>query len=728
MARSLFGGRIGDSVVSLFALGRRQLLTLPIDANGDPTSTTLQVWSGPEDDGGVRYLDLVQADGTTATSVVVVPSTGQVPAFYGPDGVNVDVWVRDPDGDFFRMDVRADAAAEAAAAAQAAAEAAAADAEAAKDAAEAVGTTNDGVMAGVAANPASAFAVQLSNTFVLRGAILIPSVDSDDITDRDKLQDVIDQWVAGGYGQDIWLDRQYDVTGGAPISIDKVNWYDREELRFVGPGGITKNDSGIVFTSATANTGDVSFLGVRFISTPGVGATLLDGNKLIRISTTDNQWRDWDALVNQTTSGRVLQQYVMKGDRIIGGAGAFVRARESYACDFDVTVEDRDASAEHAMFFENTEALATIANRELNIRGTIQNCDRVPVKLGMTWPGALEKLYLEANGAATDPQIDLWTLNNTGGFQTGLKIENLQIQQTLAQKAARVGAILVGANATDAPIISIGNVADGGIMYQFAHASGMVEGHGDRVESGGRVTYPGHEHQYFTTGGRSTTTAARPKNPRIGKDVYFDTDLTKLIVPVTAGSKSTAGALVISAGATSSGNVTIKLAGIDYLVAVTAGDSITQVRDKIVAAGNAVFYPTWKLTASSTNTIAIESFAPGSQSGTTSFNGGATGVTSSFIGTGAGSNPAWAEMTRVLSAQTTLDFPSIAAGGQQELDVTVTGTAFGDGIALSPPALNAGLSVSAYVSATNTVRVRLVNNTASAIDPASASWVVKVLK
>lgn len=164
MARSLFGGRIGDSVVSLFALGRRQVLTLPIDANGDPTSISLQVWSGPEDDGGVRYLDLIAADGTTATSVVVVPSTGQVPAFYGPDGVNVDVWVRDPDGDFFRMDVRADAAAGAAAAAQAAAEAAAVDAEAAKDAAEAVGNTNDTIMAGVAANPASAFAAGLSAT------------------------------------------------------------------------------------------------------------------------------------------------------------------------------------------------------------------------------------------------------------------------------------------------------------------------------------------------------------------------------------------------------------------------------------------------------------------------------------------------------------------------------------------------------------------------------------
>ncbi|GEP38899.1 hypothetical protein NPS01_25620 [Nocardioides psychrotolerans] len=160
MARSLFGGRVGDSVVSLFALGRRQLLTLPIDANGDPTSVTLQVWSGPAANGGVRYLNLMQADGTTATSVVVVPSTGQVPAFYGPDGINVEVWVRDPDGDFFRMDARADSAAAAAAAAQAAAEVAAAAAVAAKVAVEGVVATTGGLMTAVDADAGSLFRQQ----------------------------------------------------------------------------------------------------------------------------------------------------------------------------------------------------------------------------------------------------------------------------------------------------------------------------------------------------------------------------------------------------------------------------------------------------------------------------------------------------------------------------------------------------------------------------------------
>ena len=84
---------------------------------------------------------------------------------------------------------------------------------------------------------------------------------------------------------------------------------------------------------------------------------------------------------------------------------------------------------------------------------------------------------------------------------------------------------------------------------------------------------------------------------------------------------------------------------------------------------------------------------------------------------------------RVLRATATLDFPSISAQSQQELTVTVTGAAVGDPAMVAPPAApNASLVYWAYVSATNTVTVRAVNPTAGAIDPASASFTVMVLK
>lgn len=101
MARSIFGGRVGEQVVSLYTIGRRQLLALPVDANGDPTPTTLTVWDEPD---GTQLTDLLDADGVTPIAAITVPATGQVPEFSGPDGVT-SLYVKDPDGDFYRLDI-----------------------------------------------------------------------------------------------------------------------------------------------------------------------------------------------------------------------------------------------------------------------------------------------------------------------------------------------------------------------------------------------------------------------------------------------------------------------------------------------------------------------------------------------------------------------------------------------------------------------------------------------
>lgn len=77
----------------------------------------------------------------------------------------------------------------------------------------------------------------------------------------------------------------------------------------------------------------------------------------------------------------------------------------------------------------------------------------------------------------------------------------------------------------------------------------------------------------------------------------------------------------------------------------------------------------------------------------------------------------------VLYGSATLDFGSISAQTCAELTITVTGANTGDNVALGPPSsIEAGLSWSGYVSAANTVTVRLCNVTGSPIDPASASW------
>lgn len=82
-----------------------------------------------------------------------------------------------------------------------------------------------------------------------------------------------------------------------------------------------------------------------------------------------------------------------------------------------------------------------------------------------------------------------------------------------------------------------------------------------------------------------------------------------------------------------------------------------------------------------------------------------------------------------LDGSASLDFPSIAAGSTAELNITVTGATAGDRVILGPPStLNAGLMVTGYVGSDNTVTIRLHNTTGGAIDPASATWRVSVLK
>jgi hypothetical protein len=84
---------------------------------------------------------------------------------------------------------------------------------------------------------------------------------------------------------------------------------------------------------------------------------------------------------------------------------------------------------------------------------------------------------------------------------------------------------------------------------------------------------------------------------------------------------------------------------------------------------------------------------------------------------------------RAILGSASLDFGSIATTATAELTITVLGAAAGDVVAVGPPSdLDAGLLATAYVSAANTVTVRLYNSTGGAIDPADSVWNVAVIK
>lgn len=77
-----------------------------------------------------------------------------------------------------------------------------------------------------------------------------------------------------------------------------------------------------------------------------------------------------------------------------------------------------------------------------------------------------------------------------------------------------------------------------------------------------------------------------------------------------------------------------------------------------------------------------------------------------------------------------LNYPSTAANSYSDLTITVTGAEVGDCVSVGVPAasvVNNGM-YSGWVSATNTVTVRFLNNNTSSIDPAAGTFNIKVFK
>jgi hypothetical protein len=87
-----------------------------------------------------------------------------------------------------------------------------------------------------------------------------------------------------------------------------------------------------------------------------------------------------------------------------------------------------------------------------------------------------------------------------------------------------------------------------------------------------------------------------------------------------------------------------------------------------------------------------------------------------------------ATITKILSGSASLNFPSIGAGAQSSLTITVTGATVGNAVVLALPATPAaGLAFDAFVSAPNTVTVRASNVSANPVDAAAATYGVIVL-
>ncbi len=82
-----------------------------------------------------------------------------------------------------------------------------------------------------------------------------------------------------------------------------------------------------------------------------------------------------------------------------------------------------------------------------------------------------------------------------------------------------------------------------------------------------------------------------------------------------------------------------------------------------------------------------------------------------------------------LNATATYNPPSIAdKSSALSSGITVTGAVFGNYVEVSAPYDLQGLSATAYVSASDTVVILLLNNTGGAVDLASGTWKIRVTK
>lgn len=82
----------------------------------------------------------------------------------------------------------------------------------------------------------------------------------------------------------------------------------------------------------------------------------------------------------------------------------------------------------------------------------------------------------------------------------------------------------------------------------------------------------------------------------------------------------------------------------------------------------------------------------------------------------------------VINATATIDPASLVDGAGTTETITVTGAAFGDFVLVAAPYDLEGLTVTAYVSAANTVDIRIQNESGETVDLDSGTWKVKVLK
>ena len=135
------------------------------------------------------------------------------------------------------------------------------------------------------------------------------------------------------------------------------------------------------------------------------------------------------------------------------------------------------------------------------------------------------------------------------------------------------------------------------------------------------------------------TTANRPLNDPLGHS-YYDTTLNKPVWVKTAGMREK-DTLTITAGANSSGDITITLNGVAATVSVAGGDTVAQIDAKIRAAA----YAGWGVSGTAGSGVAVFTRDNAGTALAPEFSAASTGVEGSISRTTNGGNAVWVDAT-----------------------------------------------------------------------------------
>lgn len=285
-------------------------------------------------------------------------------------------------------------------------------------------------------------------------------------TDVEKLRQAIAKAISDK--SSVIFTRLYNITGHT-IVIDKPDG--RDILHFIGMGGgIVKTDAGPIFTAVYYPMGDIVSNNMRYISNTGAGTIVWDGDKLIRVNSTNDSYIDVDTVLSANTSFAQTMKFF--GCTITGGKGWAFEWLKCYDVVIDsCTIEHRENAIRNTYFAGNPD------NNTLRIvNNVIEGLTGKAMDLGSSFGVTITGNYFELNAGG---YIDM---SKSLNYHNGLTFIGNTFQPSAEDKTNEVPMINLGRMGSNG-VFSSGNSSTG-VLYQLTTA-----GNPGKLTSIGDISY-----------------------------------------------------------------------------------------------------------------------------------------------------------------------------------------------------------------------------------------------